>query len=127
MAEETPLIENPEDLKDKLAEILLTGSLYRAFVYRVKACHGQSHASYGQPRYGELPKQISRYCDNKECKTQTKWETGGGTIYFGSEFIERRSYTCRNCGKETQYYLLIWQEHKDTNLFIKVGQWPALT
>ena len=127
MAEEIPSIEDPAELSEKLAEILLAGSLYRAFVYRGKACHASQSTSYGRKRYGQLPKQMFRYCDHKECKTQTKWETGSEAVYFGNEFIEKRSYTCRNCGKETQYYLLIWQEHEDVNLFIKVGQWPALT
>jgi hypothetical protein len=89
MPNQSPLFEDSTSLSEKLAEILLTGSLYRPFVYRGKACHTQYTTSHGgHQRIGYLPKQIFRYCDHEECKTQTKWETEKEKVYFTSEFIE---------------------------------------
>jgi hypothetical protein len=122
MPEEIELIEDAKVLEEKLREILIAGSLYRIFAYKGKACHSVNRSAQGDPRYGLLPKELKMFCDNERCKADTLWETGRPTVYFAAEFIEQRNYTCRNCGKNTQYYQLIWQEQKDANVFIKVGQ-----
>jgi hypothetical protein len=124
-----PHIEDPGVLEEKLQQILSTGSLYRRFVYTGRDCHftAPPPAEY-RPRYGRLPNELRMYCDDKKCKTETRWQVNLEECYFGSEFIQQRHYTCRNCGERTQYYQLIWQENQQhSNIFIKVGQWPPLT
>ena len=66
------------------------------------------------------------FCGHKECGYETLWEISDAKVYFGSEFINRDSYTCRNCGKTTVNYCFIWQERESNNIFIKVGQYPEL-
>lgn len=101
--------------------------LYRTFVYTGQACHGVSSSEYGQKkRFGLLPKQIRLFCGHKECGYETLWEIEHPKVYFGSEFINRDSYTCRNCGKTTVNYCYIWQEREANNIFVKVGQYPEL-
>jgi len=48
-------------------------------------------------------------------------------VYFTSDPIHERRYECRNCGVNKQTYHFVWQERKDFNIFIKVGQWPPLS
>jgi hypothetical protein len=120
---ERPHIESPLLLDRELREILVSGSLYRNFVYTGKACHFANGAS----RYGQLPQQLRMYCDHVKCLADTWWDVDNDDVYFESDFIYRRHYKCRNCGVSKQHYHLIWQERKDYNIFIKVGQWPPLT
>jgi hypothetical protein len=119
--------DSPEQLQEKLAEILSKWPLYRTFVYTGKQCHKTQLSAYknGQ-RFGLLPKQIRQFCDNKPCGYETLWENSAQTIYFGAEFINQNSYTCRNCGKNTVRYCYIWQERDSNNIFLKVGQYPEL-
>jgi hypothetical protein len=118
-----PHIEDPKLLDDQLREILVTGSLYRNFVYTGTNCH----SSNGTSRYGRLPKQLRMFCDHEKCKAPTWWQADDTTVYFSSGFIRGCNYTCRNCGEREQYYHFIWQENANGNIFIKVGQWPPLT
>jgi hypothetical protein len=128
MPDERPQIEDPEALKEKLREILVDGSLYRNFVYIGKGCHFTNvRGAVGRPRYGQLPKQLRMYCEHEKCGGLTWWETRDEEVYFKSTFISQRSYTCRNCGDSTQHYEFIWQEKDECNIFIKVGQYPALS
>src|SRR5713101_9236292 len=102
MAEPLPHIEDPQVLDEKLREILVAGSLYRNFVYTGKGCHYT--ALRGMHRYGLLPKQLRMYCDHERCKAETWWDVDRQDHYFSSGFIQERHYTCRNCGKNMQYY-----------------------
>jgi hypothetical protein len=121
---EQPHIEEPLALDEKLREILVTGSLYRNFVYTGRECH--AHAMQ-RPRYGRLPEQLRMYCDHEKCKAETWWDVDDRQDHYFSWEIHEHHYTCRNCGESTQYYHLIWKEHEHSNIFIKVGQWPPLT
>ncbi len=125
MAEPRPHIEDHGVLDEKLREILVTGSLYRNFVYTGKGCHYTNDR--GMLRYGALPKQLRMYCDHGKCEADTWWDVDREDYYFSSGHIQERYYTCRNCGVRKQYYQLIWQENTDFNIFLKVGQWPPLT
>jgi hypothetical protein len=100
-----PHIEDPQTLDEKLREILVSGSLYRTFVYTGRGCHFSNATS----RCGALPKQVRMYCDHEKCKAETWWDVDNGNCYFSSGFIKERRYTCRNCGKNAQYYQLIWR------------------
>jgi hypothetical protein len=116
-------------LDEKLREILVTGSLYRKFIYTGKGCHfTNNRGAVGMPRYGQLPRQLRMYCDHEKCRAETWWDVGYDELYFeSSDLIQKRSYTCRNCGVSNQHYQLIWKENKDFNILLKVGQWPPLT
>jgi hypothetical protein len=112
-------------LKEKLGEILVDGPLYRKFAYTGRDCHfTRRGAMPGTDRYGELPSELRMICGNAKCKAPEWWKVSSDEVFFGSDFIKQRRYTCKNCGQSTQHYEFIWQENKDVNLFIKVGQWP---
>ena len=66
------------------------------------------------------------FCSHRECGYETLWEISDATVSFGSEFINRDSYTCGNCGKTTVNYCYSWQERKADNIFVKIGQYPEL-
>lgn len=66
------------------------------------------------------------FCDDKKCGYESVWEISDQTVFFGSEFINQDKYTCRNCGSSTINYCYIWQERKQNNIFLKVGQYPEL-
>ncbi len=117
-----PHIEEPQLLDEQLREILVTGSLYRNFVYTGRNCHFFNGAS----RYGRLPKQLRIFCDHEKCQAATWWDANNDCVYFSSSYIYERFYTCRNCGERKQYYQFVWQENREFNIFIKVGQWPPL-
>jgi hypothetical protein len=127
MPEEVKNIEDPEELAEALGEILVSGSLYRNFVYGGRSCHFTNRSSVNSARYGLLPKQIKMFCIHEKCKAPTWWQTDDAPYYFESSFIREKHYTCRNCGVSVQYYQLIWQENRSSNIFIKVGQWPPLS
>jgi hypothetical protein len=91
-------------LQEALSEVLTKWPLYRTFVYTGKGCHSDLTATH---RFGLLPKQIRLFCGHKACGYETLWETDHPTVYFGSEFINRDNYTCRNCGKATVHYCFI--------------------
>jgi hypothetical protein len=119
--------ESPQQLQGKLEEVLAKWPLYRTFAYTGQACHGTSTSNYGQKhRFALLPKQIRLFCGHQKCGYETLWEIHDPQVYFGSDFINRDSYTCRNCGETTVNYCYIWQERGANNLFIKVGQYPEL-
>jgi hypothetical protein len=115
--------DNPADLATKLGEILVSGSLYRNFVYEGKNCHNVNTTAVNRPRFGKLPGRLKMFCEHDHCQQETWWETSESTVYFGPDFV-KRSYTCRNCGKKSTYYFFIWQENETVNIFVKVGQWP---
>lgn len=120
-------IETEEELWDELSQILVSGPLYRNFVYKGKGCHGETPNPYGAKRYGTLPERLRMSCENSHCKQETWWEANNSRdIYFGSAFIHNVRYQCRNCGKEGCHYYFIWQEKQDFNIFVKVGQYPEL-
>jgi hypothetical protein len=116
-------------LTETLREILVTGSLYRTFIYKGKQCHLTNYAAIGpkKPRYGLLPQQLKMYCAHDKCKAEGWWDINRNEVYFSSSSIDERIYRCRNCGEQVQYYQFIWKENVDTNSFVKVGQWPALS
>jgi len=114
-------------LQEPLSDVLTKWPLYRAFVYTGKNSHSESFGAQGQKHpFGLLPKQIRLFCGHKKCGYETLWEIDEPKVYFGSEFINRDRYTCRNCGKTTVHYCFIWQERESDNIFIKVGQYPEL-
>jgi hypothetical protein len=120
-------LDTVEALQESLSDVLTKWPLYRTFAYTGKNCHSEVSNSYGHKRRcGALPKQIRLFCEHKECGYETLWEISDPTVYFGSEFINRDSYTCRNCGKKTVNYCFIWQENSSANVFVKVGQYPEL-
>jgi hypothetical protein len=123
---ERPHIEDPQVLDDKLREILITGSLYRGFVYTGRGCHFAMNYGGQSSRYGALPKQLRMYCDHDKCKAETWWDVNNKNSYFSGQ-IQQFYYTCRNCGASIQYYQLVWQEKEHFSIFVKVGQWPPLT
>jgi hypothetical protein len=127
MAEEVKNFEVAATLEETLGEILVSGSLYRNFVYTGRNCHFTATSSMNAARFGRLPKLIRVFCTHERCKSATWWETDEPRYYFKSSFIAEKHYTCRNCGVNAQYYQLIWQEHTSSSVFIKVGQWPPLS
>jgi hypothetical protein len=128
MPDEIPRIEDWQGLQQKLRDILVEGPLYRNFVYTGTHCHfTNTGAAIGRPRYGLLPKQLKMYCGHEKCEGPTWWDCSEEDAYFGSGMITQRHYTCRNCGKSIQYYQFIWQENEKFNIFVKVGQFPALS
>ncbi len=119
--------ESGQALQESLSEVLTKWPLYRSFLYTGRNCHSESSSAYGaRNRFGLLPKQIRLFCERKECGYESLWENSDIQVYFGSQFINRTEYTCRNCGKATANYCFIWQERKSNNLFVKVGQYPEL-
>jgi hypothetical protein len=114
-------------LQEQLSEVLTKWPLYRSFVYTGRSCHSEKIGyNGGRSRFGFLPKQIRLFCNAKECGYETLWEISEITVYFGSEYIKRHSYGCRNCGNSTVNYCFIWQEHQSHNIFVKIGQYPEL-
>jgi hypothetical protein len=116
-------IDSVEALQEKLGEMLVSGSLYRRFVYQGKDCH-RAYAG-GGTRYGTLPSRLKMFCDNEHCKLETWWDTENPIFSFEG-FIKNTYYKCRNCGRNSAYYYFIWQERETYNLFVKVGQYPEL-
>jgi hypothetical protein len=55
------------------------------------------------------------------------WDVEDEDVYFRAGYIHQWFYQCRSCGVNKQYYQFIWNERPDWNVFIKVGQWPALS
>jgi hypothetical protein len=127
MAEAPPQFDDPSKLAEKIGEALITGSLYRKFIYTGESCHfTKPHPAVGAPRYGQLPR-LRMFCDHPECSALTWWEVDHSEVYFKGAAIQERLYTCRNCGRNTQHYHIIWYENrKGHNTFIKTGQWPPL-
>ncbi len=115
-------IETGAELQDELSQILVSGPLYRRFVYKGKNCHN----SGTQRRYGALPERLRMFCETQHCKQETWWGADHSNIFFGSAFINTVKYSCRNCGNSDCHYYFIWQEHKDFNIFVKIGQYPEL-
>jgi hypothetical protein len=126
---EPPNILDHQTLGEKLREILVSGSLYRHFVYTGKNCHFvNNRGAIGMPRYGQLPRQLKMFCDHDKCQALTWWQVNEDEVYFSADRLIRQChYTCRNCGVNEQHYQFIWQENEKFNIFIKVGQWPPLT
>src|ERR1700733_2849179 len=117
-----------KELAAKLQEILVEGPLYRSFSYTGTECHyiSAQHET-GRDHYGMLPDQIRMYCSHEKCECLTWWEVNDKDVYFISGFVKQRHYTCRNCGQSRQNYAFIWQENKSNNVFMKIGQYPALS
>lgn len=114
-------------LQESLSDVLTKWPLYRMFVYIGKNCHSDTSGAYGQiKRLGMLPKQIRLFCGHKACGYETLWEIPDAKLYFASDFINLKQYTCRNCGKTTVNYCFIWRERESDNIFIKIGQYPEL-
>jgi len=101
--------------RQRLAEFLATGPLY-------------SHFAFDELASGlyTLPNTIKLYCVNAECsKVQTfeRVEEGRGITTHHRGWGGTTTYTCRNCKKQTQKYMYVWND----NGFWKVGQVPELT
>jgi hypothetical protein len=117
--------ENPQALSERLADILVKGSLYRVLTYDGSPCHAVNIHAVGSGRYGLLPKELKMYCGHPNCEKEQQWRTGDTLHYFSSNGIQRVGYTCRNCGERNIHYFFIWQEKQEGSVFLKVGQYPA--
>jgi hypothetical protein len=106
-----------------VADILKNGPLYHEYTYTSREAH---EPLFNQnSRHTTLP-QFKMYCDNVMCKQETWWSTDNNSVIFGMEDICKRSYKCKNCGKNTIQYFFIWRERENDNLFVKVGQYPSM-
>jgi hypothetical protein len=120
-------IQSGIELGQRLAEVLVKWPLYRTYSYIPKQCHYSESGPYGQVlRYAQLPLEIRTFCNHSKCGYETIWELPEAKVYFKSEFINRKTYTCRNCGSSTVHYCLIWQEREAASIFLKIGQFPEL-
>ena len=120
--------DDPESLTKEIGQILVEGPLYSRFIYTGTTCHNIRRERMGaEMRYGLIPKEVRMYCDNQKCKALQWWKAYSHEVPFGGTFIREKVYTCNNCGVSKQYYLIIWQERADFNIFLKVGQYPALS
>ena len=127
MPDQIRTFQKSVELAEKLSEILVKGALYRAHIYQGTTCHGLKRNQYGEEtRWGVLPAEIKMFCSDAACEQDTWWITDNPQVFFSSTFICERKYRCKNCGVHTAYYLFIWQERKENNLFVKVGQYPEL-
>jgi hypothetical protein len=130
MAKEPEKIQSISDLNTRLADILVSGTLYRPFVYAGDALGFESKTSYaGRARYGLLPPVIRMFCANKLCRADRLWQTSDNyvQVYFDQDQPTHVPYWCRNCGQQTTQYWIEWKVSDGVFTFIKVGQWPALT
>lgn len=120
--------EDPTALAKRLEDVLVRGSLYRVLGYIGSTCHVTNTTAMGSPRYGVLPRRLTMYCSHRHCEQETQWETKTTELYFSSPgFVRYAMYTCRNCGENEAHYFFIWQEQKSGAIFVKVGQYPALS
>ena len=123
-------INDPRALSVLIAELLSKGSLYRRFAYIGRGCHFEKLAGLDGMtpfRYGRVPSLMKMQCTSQYCKQETIWEVSDREdVYFKRDEIHHRAYTCRNCRSNIVNYWFTWEEHKDDNEFMKVGQWPPL-
>ena len=113
-----------DQLTEDVATILVSWPLYRMFVYYGDAGHPPIPTN-PKARIGVLPKRLRLFCANEHCKQETWWETSD-TIFHFIRFVTEVSYQCRNCGKNTVSYWLIWRREESRNIFLKAGQYPEL-
>jgi hypothetical protein len=118
--------DSPIALQAKLSEILVKGALYQTFAYEGRACHLTRERGAHGPRLGLLPQRLKMFCHHNKCQKETWWETDSAEVYFLSDFIKQRFYTCKNCEQSKQYYYFVWQENEKSTTFMKVGQHPPL-
>ena len=114
------------ELREKLANILVNGALYRRFVYIANACHLTDEQSMQRLRFSLLPERLKMFCPHQACQQETQWGVYDPRFFFGDE-IRDYDYQCKNCGERSVHYSLIWQEGKVESVFIKVAQWPPLS
>jgi len=128
MANSFPEINTPAELADKIADILVKGSLYRKFIYSGLNCHLTRIGQYREEfRYAVLPGSLRMFCDFEDCRHETKWnlDEQGHDFFFNSS-PQARTYVCCNCSSNRMAYWINWQENAEGGIFIKVGQWPPL-
>ncbi len=115
-------------LTETLAQMLVSGSLYKNLVYDGTDVNYTASGSQTHARYGQLPTVIRMYCASDDCQQETLWATDKPEKYFAHQFHEAR-YTCRNCRGRVAVYWLLWTEDKINfrSKFCKVGQYPALS
>jgi hypothetical protein len=120
---------NTEELVKKIAELLVTGSLYKRYSYDSNQAHIVDQGSRQNTRFAILPKQFKLYCDHDNCGQDTIWETTHPAIYFlAQDFFHHAIYTCRNCGRKVIHYWFFWADDgQNRATFIKVGQYPPLS
>ena len=111
-----------EQLTENVATILVSWPLYRTYVYYGEQGHGEYTSG---AKYGAWPKILKMFCNNEHCKQETWWETGG-TIFNFQQVITSVGYECRNCGKSTTSYFIVWARRSSGNYFQKIGQYPEL-
>jgi hypothetical protein len=63
MAEEVKNFEVAATLEETLGEILVSGSLYRNFIYTGQNCHFTNTSSVTRSKYGKLPGRIRMFCN----------------------------------------------------------------
>jgi len=127
MADETTIdVLTLAELREKLADILVSGALYRRFVYIASDCHYTDEQSMQRLRFSLLPERLKMFCAHKDCQQETQWGVYDSRFFFGDE-IRDYDYHCKNCGESVVHYSLIWQEDDSGGVFIKVSQWPPLS
>src|SRR5258708_5648504 len=118
----TPLKPSGEQVRNRIAEFLVNGSLYKRFHYDGGDVHAADTHAEGNPRFSSLPAVLKMYCDGAHCGQDTIWQTEKSSIYFKSGGFHHARYTCRNCRLNHQDYWFIWTEDKNrSSLFMKVG------
>jgi hypothetical protein len=134
MPREPIKVASRQDLEDKLAVILVSGTLYNSFAYTGSSLHITQTGGFQTARFATLPEQLRMFCSR--CSAEQLWQIARmeGPIYFGHEGPPQQiAYYCRNCGQQQQYYWIEWLEvdgtdkDEDGGVFTKVGQWPPLS
>jgi len=69
-----------EAFQKKLAELLVTGSLYRRHSF--DPTHTPITETGTRARLSRFPKQLKMYCDHSNCCQETIWENADAKVYF---------------------------------------------
>src|SRR5271155_3654905 len=107
--------ENLDALQEKLAEILIKGSLYRIFVYTQANCHLVTEDRFSPSRFSILPKSLKMYCSHSDCDFETQWVTSNPLKHFAGNAIMHSDYVCNNCQDNQFRYYYILRENKSDN------------
>jgi hypothetical protein len=73
-----------------------------------------------------LPEEIRLYCPHPSCKKDQQWKIDGDNRFWERSLFppQRIGYQCKNCGRSTVYFFVIWHESDGAGEFLKVGQYP---
>ncbi len=97
---------NAKQLDDTLAELLVSGSLYKKLSYDGSEANYTNTTSRSKSeRYGHLPLLLRMYCSDKQCQLETLWATERSDKYFGVDRFHEAQYTCRELSKKSHHIL----------------------